>query len=110
MAVHARCGNSLPTSPMDALRGAAAGGILLLLSGCMVSVSRTVAVPGEVRPGLRRSANSVAAVREGELAEILTHDPGQRRPRLAWNPILAKVARERAWNMAVRGYFAHVTP
>ncbi|MFL5538473.1 MAG: CAP domain-containing protein [Longimicrobiaceae bacterium] len=73
-------------------------------------MSRTVEVRDGMRPELRRWADSVAAVREGELAEILTHDPGQRRPRLAWNPILAKVARERAWDMAVRGYFAHVTP
>lgn len=82
----------------------------LLLTGCMVSVSRPVEPRGETRPAPSRWADSVAAAREREMAELLTGDPGQRRPRLSWNPILARVARERARDMATRGYFAHVTP
>jgi len=95
---------------MGALRGAAALGILLLPAGCMVSMSRTVEVRAEMRPAVRRWADSLSTEREREMAALLTGDPGQRRPRLTWNPILAKVARERAWDMAIRGYFAHVTP
>lgn len=61
-------------------------------------------------PEFRHRADSLSTVREGELAALLTGDRGQRRPRLVWNPILARVARERAWDMAVRGYFSHVNP
>jgi uncharacterized protein YkwD len=67
-------------------------------------------VPGTaVTPEQRRWADSLSTVREAELARLLTGD-GQRRPRLTWNPILARVARERAWDMALRGYFSHVNP
>jgi len=68
-------------------------------------------VPGTpATPGFKRMADSLSTVREAELAALLTGDRGQQRPRLAWNPVLAKVARERAWDMAVRGYFSHVNP
>src|SRR4051812_34610480 len=80
---------------------------VLLLAGCMVY--RNVEPRGETRPELRRYAASLPPAREAELAETPPHAPGQMRPRLTWNPILAKVARERAWDVAVRGYFAHVT-
>lgn len=94
---------------MNPLRPALVAAVLLL-AGCMVSVSRPVEPRGETRQAPSRSADSVATAREGEMAALLTGDPGQRRPRLTWNPILARVARERARDMAARGYFAHVTP
>src|SRR4051794_31530622 len=79
-----------------------------VLSACVVY--RNMPVRGETSPEQKRYADSLSTAREQELAEILTHDRGQQRPHLAWNPVLARVARERAWDMAVRGYFAHVTP
>lgn len=78
------------------------------LPACMVY--RNMPERGEPSPGMRRYADSLSTVRERELAEILTHDRGQRRAHLTWNPVLAQVARARARDMAVRGYFAHVTP
>lgn len=47
---------------------------------------------------------------EEEIATLMKQAKDQRRPSLTYNPILAKVARERAYDMARRGYFAHVTP
>lgn len=81
---------------------------LLLASGCIVY--RYVPPAGELTPGQRRWADSVAAVREADLARILVEDRGQRRARLTRNAVLDSVARARAWDMAVRGYFAHVNP
>ena len=78
------------------------------VSGC--TVYRNMPERGEPSPEMRRYADSLSAVREQELAEILTHDRGQQRAHLTWNPVLAQVARQRARDMAVRGYFAHVTP
>jgi uncharacterized protein YkwD len=61
-------------------------------------------------PPSSRATDSLFSLREEQLANLLTRDRGQQRPRLVWNPILARVARERAWDMARRGYFAHVNP
>ena len=38
------------------------------------------------------------------------NDPGQERPALHLDPILSRIARERAEDMAARNYFAHVNP
>jgi len=90
--------------------------ILVLALGCMAATAGCIVqyeVPvarGDASPETRQAADSVVALRERELACILTRDPGQRHPRLAPNAILARVARERARDMAARGYFAHVTP
>jgi uncharacterized protein YkwD len=84
-------------------------GCLAATAGCIVQYQVPVA-RGDASPDTRQAADSVAAVRERELAGILTTHPGQRHPRLAPNAILARVARERARDMAARGYFAHVTP
>lgn len=83
-------------------------GLAALAGGCVVY--RQMPSQGVTSPESRRQADSLSAVRERELAEILTHDPGQRRTRLTWNPLLARLAREKAWDMATRGYFGHVTP
>ncbi|MCB0211147.1 MAG: CAP domain-containing protein [Anaerolineae bacterium] len=45
-----------------------------------------------------------------ELAELLEQDPGQKRPSLTCNSILAQVAHARAADMAQREYFSHVNP
>src|ERR1044072_1666335 len=47
---------------------------------------------------------------EEQLAKLLKQTPGQRRASLTYNEILARVARERAQDMARRGYFSHVNP
>lgn len=44
------------------------------------------------------------------LAAILASHPQQARERMVCDPILARVARERAADMAARGYFDHVNP
>lgn len=82
--------------------------VLVALGGC--TVYHTVPVPGTGLASRAGTRDAVATAREREVAALLTGDRGQQRPHLAWNPILAKVARERAEDMAVRGYFAHVNP
>ena len=44
------------------------------------------------------------------LADVLTHSSGQHRPFLVADPILSQVARDRAADMAQRGYFDHINP
>jgi uncharacterized protein YkwD len=47
---------------------------------------------------------------EERVAQLLRAASGQRRASLTPNPVLARVARERAGDMAGRRYFDHVTP
>ncbi|MDP9291235.1 MAG: CAP domain-containing protein, partial [Verrucomicrobiota bacterium] len=47
---------------------------------------------------------------EQAIANHLVNDPGQLRPFLRLDPILAQVARERAADMATRDYFSHTNP
>lgn len=47
---------------------------------------------------------------EQRLATLLTNASGQQRPSVQVDPILSRVARARAADMAKRGYFAHVNP
>lgn len=44
------------------------------------------------------------------LAELIRTHPQQERRAFTYNPILARVARERAADMAARGYFGHTNP
>ena len=44
------------------------------------------------------------------LADVLTHSSGQHRPFMVADPILSQVARDRAADMAQRGYFDHINP
>lgn len=81
---------------------------LLLLGGCVVY--QHVPQRTEYTPAQRRWADSVSALKEAEFAAILTTARDQRRPALRRNPVLDSVARARAWDMALRGYFAHVNP
>ena len=57
-----------------------------------------------------RSAELVPNAQELRLGELLTREPGQRRASLTYSPVLARVAREKAWDMGRRGYFDHVDP
>jgi uncharacterized protein YkwD len=103
---HLRFSESMMFS-ITILARVAAFGVLCVLPACVVY--RYMPPQGETSPELRRYADSLSTVREAEMAALLTGS-AQRRPRLTWNPILAKVARERAWDMATRGYFSHVNP
>lgn len=47
---------------------------------------------------------------EQALANLLINDVGQQRVSFSCHPILAQVARQRAEDMAQRGYFSHTTP
>lgn len=47
---------------------------------------------------------------EREVGRMLEQDQGQRRPRIVFNPVLARVARQRAEDMAARNYFDHTDP
>lgn len=47
---------------------------------------------------------------ERSLASIMKRDAGQRRASLTYNSILARVARQRAYDMGRRNYFDHVNP
>ena len=47
---------------------------------------------------------------EEQIATLMKQAPGQRRASLTYNAILARVARERAQDLARRNYFGHVNP
>jgi uncharacterized protein YkwD len=47
---------------------------------------------------------------EMAVAKMMEEDPGQRRSEPVCDPILAQVARGRARDMALRGYFSHTNP
>lgn len=87
-----------------------------LVGGCTTS-ERTVRIeaavkgptPSEATPSTDNSACSLDE-REQKVAELMASDPRQRRPSLVCHPTLVEVARERARDMAQRGYFDHVTP
>lgn len=81
---------------------------MLLANGCVIY--RHVPPTGELTPGQRRWQDSVAALREADLAVILRENGRARPVPLRRNPVLDSVARARAWDMAARGYFAHVNP
>lgn len=85
----------------------AAAAVTLVLSGCLLyrHVPRQDYTPAQLR-----WADSVSAVREGEMAALLVGDRGQRRTGLVRNALLDSVARARALDMATRGYFSHVNP
>lgn len=100
---------------MKMSRSSRAAAMLLLpaLAGCMVSY-----VPSaghNAGAGVRAPSSAVrtnadeAAARERRLGELLVA-ASERRVRLTHSAVLAKVARERAEDMARRGYFSHTTP
>ena len=47
---------------------------------------------------------------EQAVADLMRQDPRQQRALMRCDPILAKVARERAEDMGRRGYFSHINP
>lgn len=59
--------------------------------------------------GASRAAYVLSA-EEALIADYMVNDAGQMRPSMQLDPILARVARERAQDLATRNYFAHVNP
>lgn len=58
----------------------------------------------------KSSSSSTDAELEREVAALMKQASGQRRSSLTYNPILARIARERAYDMGERNYFGHVNP
>jgi uncharacterized protein YkwD len=104
--------------------GTALAALIVLLG--MLSMGRTAAAQSPMVSPLQGgevylpmiSANAVSAAnqtcelnaREEALFKLVAEDPGQQRREVRCNPVLARVARERAIDMATRGYFSHVNP
>lgn len=59
---------------------------------------------------LSARAAYVLSSEEALIADYMVHDPGQQRTSMQLDPILARVARERAEDLAARNYFSHVNP
>lgn len=55
-------------------------------------------------------ASYVLSSEEALIADYMVHDAGQMRAAMQLDPILARIARERAADLAARNYFAHVNP
>ena len=73
--------------------------ICIHLGGCIITTDALVSGP-----------SGSASENEQAIAELLTRDAGQERTSLRHNEILAKVARERAEDLAAREYFSHTNP
>lgn len=83
-----------------------------VLAGCMVSYvppAPRVADPSPP-PAVRVDGAWAPSAEELRLGELLTSHPRQRRAALRHNPVLARVAREKALDMARRRYFSHTDP
>jgi hypothetical protein len=92
-------------------RWAAFALVIPALAGCMVSFGEQPPAPlasASTAPAPAARLEYAPTPAEQMLGELLTRDPGQRRPSLTHSPVLARVARERAEDMARRGYFSHV--
>lgn len=89
-------------------RWAAFALVIPALAGCMVSFGEQPSAPLASAPAPAARLEWAPSRAEQLLGDLLTRDPGQRRPSLTLSPVLARVARERAQDMASRGYFSHV--
>ncbi len=70
----------------------------------LVSLVAVVWAPGSA------PAAYVLSAEEALIADYMVNDAGQMRPSMQLDPILARLARERAQDLAARNYFAHVNP
>jgi len=90
-------------------------GLLVAAWGHLAPVSQVVAQSGALTPWaylplvIKGSACAPNA-QEQQIALYMIEHPDQKRLSLTCHPILARVARERAEDMARRGYFSHVNP
>jgi uncharacterized protein YkwD len=65
---------------------------------------------GALRDSNASNANVAFNTQEQALANLMVNASGQNRPFMTADPILSRVARERAADMARRDYFGHVNP
>lgn len=63
-----------------------------------------------ILPAVYAQSNETDADMEAQIAKLLKQDDNQKRISLNYNAILARVARERAYDMGERNYFGHVNP
>ncbi len=91
-------------------------GVTSILAALLVSLAFTVQAgaapypPRAYLPVVLGAAGCSPNAQEAAIAGFMRSEPGQRRPSLTCNPILASVARSRATDMAARRYFSHVNP
>ncbi len=98
---------------------------LLTLVGCMVIVAslllttlpaaaREIYVPFVKTDGVEGTGTEVSTcilnAEEAAVADLMVADSGQKRDNPVCDPILSQVARSRARDMALRGYFSHTDP
>lgn len=79
--------------------------LIICLLGCGGGVGSSSPSPNPTN-----SPGSSASQAEERLAQLIIQDPNQKRPSMKRNSILAKVARQRAEDMARRNYFSHTNP
>ncbi len=78
--------------------------------GVQVQAGPLSLTPRVYLPLVSKASACALSTQEAEVARYMLEHPEQQRPSLTCHPILARVARERAEDMARRGYFSHVTP
>jgi len=92
-------------------------GVLVVLLGMTLACTGSLTggnqvVEREADEAVRNDGNSGVALTqmEQDFIRILRADRRQRRVRLTFNPVLQRVARARAKDMAQRNYFSHTNP
>jgi len=92
-------------------------GMLVVLLGAMLACTgnmtggKPAVTQGTGEVGRNESSGNVSLTQiEQDFMRILRADPRQKRTRLTLNPVLQRVARERAKDMAQRNYFSHTNP
>ena len=89
--------------------------LLIAASGKVTSATKAVAQSGSPTPRVylplvAQSPSCSLSSEEQQIARYMIQHPHQQRPSLTCHPILARVARERAEDMARRRYFAQPNP
>ncbi|MDW8068061.1 MAG: CAP domain-containing protein [Anaerolineae bacterium] len=102
---------------MHGIISVVAGALLLLLlmfpspaTGSPLPTESLSLTPRAYLPLILKAPACSLSPQEAEVARYMMEHPDQQRPSLTCHPILARVARERAEDMARRRYFSHVTP
>jgi uncharacterized protein YkwD len=89
--------------------------LLITASGKLTSATEAVAQSGSLTPRaylplVAQNPSCSLIPEEQQIARYMIQHPDQQRSSLTCHPILARVARERAEDMARRRYFAHTNP
>lgn len=89
---------------------------ILTLSTALIQTNHSAKADSALTPRIfipylsTLDANCKFNEEEAQLANLMRSAPEQQRKSLGCNPILSKVAQERAEDMARRGYFDHTNP